>query len=413
MTIGTFLKSRTDIAMNVKKLFSTFIIAIILFTASGQETEILNLASWNIRILSNNSRDDSELSAISQIITRYDLVAIQEVRDEQVIQRLIKFLPAGWNYLISDQVGRGVKERYAYLYDSQKVKPVGIDYVISDPEDYFIREPYAASFVSGNFDFTLLTFHAIYGDSIFDRRKEIGYLPDLIDHIQNTLGFEKDLILLGDFNLPSDDRAWSGFDDYKAVIPPSEKTTITDTSSYDNFWLHENFTFNEEFISLLEIYKFDELLCMNNDSQASKIYSDHRPIAITFDTRYDLDSEGFFSALPGPFSLREKSESERIESMDYLAVKNNDIVIEDVIKTPTENESISLRNMTNREIVLTNWTLGDKNSPESFIFPYNTRILPGQLLIIDHSILNFIINNTGEILYLKRPDGLLVAIWQD
>lgn len=399
--------------MNAKKYFSTFILAITLFTASGQDAEILNLASWNIRILSNNSRDDTELSAIAEILTRYDLVAIQEVRDELVMRRILKFLPNEWDYLISEPVGRGVKERYVYLYDKQKVKPLGIDYVISDPEDNFIREPYAASFRSGNFDFTLLTFHAIYGDSIFDRRKEIGYLPDLIDHIQNTLGFERDLILLGDFNLPPDDRAWSGFDDYKAVIPSSEKTTITDTSSYDNFWLHENYTYNEEFISLLEIYRFDELLCMNNDSQASIIYSDHRPIAIKLDTRYDYDPEGSFSVNPGPFFVRGPSEAERTESLDYLTADINDIVIEDVIKSPTKNESISLRNKTNREIILSNWTLGDKNSPESFIFPYNTRILPGQLLIIDHSVLNFIINNTNEILYLKRPDGFLVDIWQD
>ena len=50
---------------------------------SPADTADLKLATWNIRILSNNSRDDTELALIAPIIARYDLVAIQEVRSVQ------------------------------------------------------------------------------------------------------------------------------------------------------------------------------------------------------------------------------------------------------------------------------------------------------------------------------------------
>ena len=42
---------------------------------SPASTADLKLATWNIRILSNNSRDDTELELIAPIIARYDLVA--------------------------------------------------------------------------------------------------------------------------------------------------------------------------------------------------------------------------------------------------------------------------------------------------------------------------------------------------
>ena len=55
----------------------------------------LRLATWNIRILSNGSRDDSELALIATIIDRYNLVAIQEVRDTVVLDQLLSLLGVG------------------------------------------------------------------------------------------------------------------------------------------------------------------------------------------------------------------------------------------------------------------------------------------------------------------------------
>ena len=82
----------------------------------------LKLAAWNIRILSDRSREDNELHKIAQTLIDYDCIAISELRDERVLKRIQKILSesgAEYGYLISDPIGREGsphKERYAFLY---------------------------------------------------------------------------------------------------------------------------------------------------------------------------------------------------------------------------------------------------------------------------------------------------------
>ena len=59
---------------------------------SDTSTKKLKLATWNIRYLTNNSRDDAELSQIAEIINRYDIIAVQEARDTAVLDRLKNML---------------------------------------------------------------------------------------------------------------------------------------------------------------------------------------------------------------------------------------------------------------------------------------------------------------------------------
>jgi len=369
----------------------------------------LILASWNIRILSNNSRDSEELQYITDIISRYDLVAVQEVRDEEVLKRIMKMLPANWDYIISDKAGRGVKERYAYLYDTDLVQNIGIAYLLDDPEDAFIREPFIANFISGKFDFTLITFHALFGDSINDRRKEIRLLPEVMDLVDSATGNEKDIILLGDFNMPENDASWS-MSPYTSIIPFKSKTTITDTSSYDNFWIHQDHTYDEEYISLYEIYHFDEELFDNNDKLASSTCSDHRPISILLNNSFDSDiSENWYTAAHPIKNPYVTAIAPSVESYSYY--KLGDLKITDVITKPTDKEAISIKNISGGTISLDGWTLGDKNNPNSYTFPYGTIISPNETIIIHHSALNFVINNTNEILYIMRPDEVIIETW--
>ena len=52
----------------------------------------LRLAAWNIRIMSDKSRTDTELKQIAKTIADYDFIAIVELRDEMVLQRTQKIL---------------------------------------------------------------------------------------------------------------------------------------------------------------------------------------------------------------------------------------------------------------------------------------------------------------------------------
>jgi endonuclease/exonuclease/phosphatase family metal-dependent hydrolase len=252
-------------------------------------SETVKIASFNIRIFSNKSRNDEELNYIANILQQYDFIAIQELRDEEVLRRvttLLKNNGRSYSYEISDEVGRGVKERYAFLYDRDIVEVIEKGKLLNDINDDFIREPYYATFQAREFDFTIITIHVLFGESKDQRRKEVEKLARIYKEIQDSNSKEQDVILCGDFNFPPDDK---GFDKLKAIpsmtflIMSPKKTTISDTSLYDNFWFQENYT--KEFTGECDVYMFDEIVFQNDDKSAKLAVSDHRPIWAVFDIK--------------------------------------------------------------------------------------------------------------------------------
>jgi endonuclease/exonuclease/phosphatase family metal-dependent hydrolase len=246
----------------------------------------IRLASFNIRIYSTGSRDDTELGLIADRLQQFDLIAIQEARDEDVVQRTLGILRDRGHYyeaMISPPVGRGVSERYAFMWRPEKVAPLDSGAVYADPSDVFIREPFYASFRARDFDFTLVTIHVIFGDSISDRRAEGLLLDDVYHAIQNADPEEQDVILLGDFNLPPEDRGMAEVD---VVLDPvfagDVRTTISDASLYDNFWWDAELI--TEWTGEAGLDRFDEAVFANDDDAASLAVSDHRPIWATFAT---------------------------------------------------------------------------------------------------------------------------------
>ena len=262
------------------------------------ESQELRLASWNIRIFSTGSRDDAELAQIADRLEPYDLVAIQELRDEEVVDRTLQLLADRshrFRAVISPPVGRGVKERYAFLYQPDKVQPLGLERLYPDPDDAFIREPFWASFRAGEFDFTLVTIHSIFGDSKRERRAEALLLDDIYRLVQGADPDEQDVMVLGDFNLPPDD---PGFAALAALLTPlftgEMRTTISDASLYDNIWFDPAFV--REWTGERGVDRFDEVAFGNDDKAASLAVSDHRPIWATFRTDQDDDGSGMATA---------------------------------------------------------------------------------------------------------------------
>lgn len=252
----------------------------------GPLAQPLTLASFNIRIFSNASRDDVELVSIANILQKYDLIAIQELRDEEVLKRTIAILQQrglGYAYEISPPVGRGVKERYAYLYRTDRVQSAQPGRLYQERGDEFIREPFYATFRSSNFDFTLVTIHVLFGSSEAERRPEIEELAAVYQAVQDEDPAEQDVILLGDFNFPPTD---AGFNPLKTIpgmvflIGPPAKTTITDTSLYDNFWFQEPHV--REYAGEFGVDRFDETMFNGDDLAAKRAVSDHRPIWAKF-----------------------------------------------------------------------------------------------------------------------------------
>lgn len=182
----------------------------------------LLLATWNIREFDSRSygvRGKESLFYIAEIVSAFDLVAVQEVREDlEALHRLVDYLGGWWKYLLTDvtQGRRGNRERMAFLYDSRKIRFGGLasQVVIPpverrgkefEPAKQLARTPFMVGFKAGWFNFTLCTAHIYYGDDKPDepdRLEEIRLLAEfLADRAKEAHAWAKNIILLGDFNI--------------------------------------------------------------------------------------------------------------------------------------------------------------------------------------------------------------------
>ena len=117
----------------LKKLSRVIILFILLIFPLQLLADTVSIATFNIRIFSNNSRDESELYQICALLKEFDFIAIQEVRDTVILDRTVSMLKNQFNlnykYLASPKIGRGVKEIYAFLYRIDKVEYLEESYV--------------------------------------------------------------------------------------------------------------------------------------------------------------------------------------------------------------------------------------------------------------------------------------------
>ena len=275
--------------------------------------------------------------------------------------------------------------------------PLGTPYLYVEGNNEFIREPFIACFKAGNFDFTLVEIHVIYGDTISDRRAEVSLLDDVILAVKTANARENDIILVGDFNLESDDLAWQmNAIGYQPLVDPTQKTTITDTSSYDNIWINPSFT--QEFESFNEIYRFDEVMFNNDDNTAELAVSDQRPVSAVFKTDLPDDDTGNGCGNPNNPPGTQGTLDVRIYS---------------VTASPTDSEQVTLKNYSSFTTDISHWTIGDKNNPTAYTIPYNTYLAPGETITFKHSTLGFGINDSGEIIYLKDTNGNTIDTWSN
>jgi len=159
------------------------------------------------------------------VLTSFDFVAIQEVRDTEVMERLLAILGSEWSLSVSGQVGsEHHKEHYGFLWRNTHISILTKPEILQDQKDDFVREPYIGYFKAGSFDFILATIHVVWGDSIMGRREEIKKLDDLLHSIQARATTEKDIIIVGDFNMPPVDMSW-GLDGWKPLMNPPQKNS--------------------------------------------------------------------------------------------------------------------------------------------------------------------------------------------
>jgi hypothetical protein len=100
------------------------------------------VATWNIRSLGrvtpkwSSAPGDSpkrcfaDVVAIAEIVSRFDVVALQEVkRDLSGLEAILEALGPEWGWILTDLTRGGQtanQERMAFLYDTRRVRPSGL-----------------------------------------------------------------------------------------------------------------------------------------------------------------------------------------------------------------------------------------------------------------------------------------------
>ncbi|XP_075942742.1 deoxyribonuclease-1-like [Anarhichas minor] len=171
----------------------------------------LLLGAFNIQTFGDKkSKDVTVMNIITQIVCRYDIILIQEVRDPdlEVTDRLITAVNnrcPQYGYIISAYLGASShKERYLFLYRVGIVS-VGRSYTYNDiPYGFytrFSRPPFIVEFsfklpAVGNF--VLIPQHTSPSDAVL----QIDALYDVVAYVRNYWN-TNNIVLLGDFNAGS------------------------------------------------------------------------------------------------------------------------------------------------------------------------------------------------------------------
>jgi len=193
-------------SINLKKKLSLFIASVLMiFTmfSTVSSADEAYIASFNILRLGAAEKD---MVQTAKLLQGFDLVGLVEVINKKGIEELV------------------------YVYKKDKVKFIKSEGFYKDGKSSLLREPYGATFKIGNFDFTLVLVHTIYGNNESQRKAENFKMVDVYDYFQDKDKKENDILIAGDFNLYALDESFRPMykhrDKITYAIDPAIKTTI-------------------------------------------------------------------------------------------------------------------------------------------------------------------------------------------
>ena len=202
-------------------------------------TDTLLLATWNIRKFGDN-RSVESLHYIAEIISRFDLIAVQEVSNDMAgLQKVVALLGHNWDYIVTDSTEGTILggERMAFIYDRCKVffrkmagKIVLPENKLVDGKWQFARTPFCVAFQAGWFRFILTTVHIYYGTSVKENARRVEEISAVSDFLKKRAKKEdENYILLGDFNtFQHNDATMKALEKHGFYIPDAIREHPTD-----------------------------------------------------------------------------------------------------------------------------------------------------------------------------------------
>ncbi|XP_065588492.1 deoxyribonuclease-1-like 2 isoform X3 [Cyrtonyx montezumae] len=280
-------------------------------------TAMLRIGAFNIQAFGDSKMsDESVAGVIIHILSRYDIVLVQEVRDSdlsavtELLEQLNSVSSSPYDYEISGSLGRdNYKEMYLFIYRTDVVSVVDT-YQYEDPQDIFSREPFIlrvsaphsseqhragdrggrgavttrahASLPTEVGEFVMVPLHS----APHDAAAEIDALYDVYLAIVNKWGTDN-IVFLGDFNAdcsyvkPSD---WASIrlrtsDVFKWLIPDSADTTVGRSDcAYDRIVVCGAKLKRSIVPNSATVYNFQRALQMEQEEALA--VSDHYPVEV-------------------------------------------------------------------------------------------------------------------------------------
>lgn len=270
----------------------------------------LLVGTWNIANLGAHARRPDDLRVIAGILSFFDLVAVQECREDcGHLQDILRNMGSSYRLLFSDAGGNN--ERLVFIYRPRKVTLLEkIGEIAFPPSDYknikipgvarrfdgFDRTPYLAAFRAGKTAFMFVNVHSFFGSmsraSVERRALETLAVARWADRRRRSrFAFTKEIFVMGDFNMPKREKGDAIYDALTrlGLELPRHSTEVGSSLSTDNHYDQVAYFPGESADLLVQsgVFDYDTVafreLWESRDAKDFKTYcryyiSDHRPL---------------------------------------------------------------------------------------------------------------------------------------
>ncbi len=275
-----------------------------------RDGQTIRIATFNIQVFGQSKlRKPKVMKILAQVIRRFDVVAIQEIRSKRqdVLPRLLEYVNADgsrYDYAIGPRLGRtSSAEQYAFVFNTATVQ---IDrttvQTVVDRGDRLHREPLVALFRARGpppeqaFTFLLVNIHTD-PDEVPQELKALAAVYQAVRRTPHPVSkqLEDDVILLGDLNTDAEHLGPLGQLPYLVAAITQEPTNTRRTKQYDNILFHREAT--SEFTGRAGVLDLQKEFGLS--LQEALRVSDHLPVWAEF-TIYEGGKPGFVAAAEEP-----------------------------------------------------------------------------------------------------------------